>query len=367
VLLLLTSLLFLLGVQDSRFTVERELFNADQFPGPQGEWLAKGDTSEFKWSDSHIELSQKDITDNRESYIFRPIALAGPSTTPIDTNEVDSSDETSNRRSGLLRIRGEIEVVNESKQQAGSLDRSRQAGFMVWFLDGEGVVIKYTTIKSFPAYSANLYLPDRTILLPEEVQSLYLVFMLRDSDASFKITSMSASLVNESQLFNYTSYLLWAAYCLFLCCCIWLIVGSKGIIVAAGLSIIVALLILGVVIPEAWRFEFSQPLHRMILAKTSWMNLHVDISVLIFKIGHVLAFCCLTVYLLLFQQKHGHFLGCLLVGLALFAVSTEAIQLYRYDRETRITDVLLNLVGVGLGYLIYLSLSRLVSRQRTVS
>ena len=364
-LLLITSLLFYLGAHVSRFSISDSLYSSTEFPGTESQWLVKGDSSHFKWSESNVQLYQKDISDKREAYILRAITLKNIDTgsTLSDLSNGNKSIKNHKKQPRLLRIRGEIDVSRATLST--TLDRSRQAGYMVWFFSSKGTVKKYITVKPFSAHKEAKYFADRTVIVPHYVDSIALVFMLRDSDAVFDIRSMSASLVQESVFFKYTSYLLWGCYCMFLCFSIWLIMGSKAIIATSGLVVLMAVLIFGVVMPEAIRFEYLQSLYKIILSDTRLIHSSLELNVMIFKAGHVLAFICLSLYLFVFRKNNNHSIGCLILGLCLFAISTEAIQLYRYDRETRVTDVLLNLLGVGIGYLIFIFYNCLLLHRRS--
>ena len=133
-----------------------------------------------------------------------------------------------------------------------------------------------------------------------------------------------------------------------------------------GLGLLTALLIFGVVMPEAQRYDFIRSFYESISSNLRLEVWGINGRILIYKIGHVLAFILLSLYLLIFRHKSTVSLACLLCALLLFAISTEVIQLYRYDRDTKITDVFLDLLGVGVGYFIYVSFGYLISRKSKI-
>jgi len=361
-LLLLTGMLFVLGVQDSRYITNNLLYGTTDFSNSRDKWLERGDLQYYKWTESYVQVSQKNIQNKREAFIFRKIQLP----VVVSNSAFDESNIGKNigldiqQNSRLLRVRGEILVKQAS--QSKLLDHSRRAGYMVWFYDSEGDVSKYITVKSFKAQSESPHFPDRTVILPNEVDSIALVFMLRDSDAVYQINSLQASFVEESKKFKYISYALWVSYCLLLICIIWFAVGYKGLIVSAGLTVLVALLIVGIIVPDSLRLELIRPLYESILDHDRWSIWGLDISALIFKVGHVVAFAALSIYLFIFSHNKKYSIMCLACTLFIFAISTEVIQLYRYDREAKIVDIFFDMTGVAIGYMIYASFKYMTLR-----
>ncbi len=349
-----------------RFSTTEQLYNVTDFSDAENKWFLRGDISSFEWTESHLKLLQKNILDSRETFALRQIEFQTLEIEPKHASSIafEKNRLKANANSKLLRVHAEIAVIDASK--SGPLDRSRLPGYMVWFYDSEGDVKKYITIKSFKAESEALHYADRTVVVPRDVHSIGLVFMLRDSDAVFEIRSMSALFVEESKLFKLISYSLWTCYGLFICLCIWLVLGNRRLVVTIGLIVIIATLILGIIVPDAMRLEFIKSIYKYIYIISSWPTWDSFDSVLIFKVGHVLAFTIISLYLLVFRQKTKNSIVCLLCALFIFAISTETIQLYLYDREARIKDVFLDLLGVGIGYLVYVLMSYLPLNKKRI-
>ena len=213
-LLAVISILILLASQDIRFTTKMPLYSASSFSDTEEQWLKRGDSEDFQWTDSHIKLFKKNKLDKKEAFIHRSIKISrsGVNSADILANKFDSQTIGDYR---LLRVVGEIDVTPAAEPIL--IDRRRRAGYMVWFYDSAGEVKKYITVKSFNAKSESQFTADRTVVVPDDVQSIALVFMLRDSDATYKIKSMSVSFVEESKIVHLITYFLWVCYCLILC------------------------------------------------------------------------------------------------------------------------------------------------------
>ena len=114
--------------------------------------------------------------------------------------------------------------------------------------------------------------------------------------------------------------------------------------------------------PDDMRNEFIKPLYEPIVDSLRLGNWSVDSNIIIHKVGHVLGFSFLSCFLFLFRQKNKSSIVCLLCFVLLFAISTEAIQLYRHGREARVIDVFFDMLGVGIGFLVYYAFSNLTLR-----
>ena len=68
------------------------------------------------------------------------------------------------------------------------------------------------------------------------------------------------------------------------------------------------------------------------------------------KLGHVAAFCVLTVVAFIVSMRFGLKLWMVIAGLLFIGVVTELAQLFVPNRTTRYTDILWNVAGVTMGY-----------------
>ena len=72
------------------------------------------------------------------------------------------------------------------------------------------------------------------------------------------------------------------------------------------------------------------------------------------KIGHVFCFAMLTLFMLLVRRRLDVRASELVWFIILLAVATEGMQLFVAGRTTRMSDLLLDLVGAIIGYAIFL-------------
>ena len=75
-----------------------------------------------------------------------------------------------------------------------------------------------------------------------------------------------------------------------------------------------------------------------------WMGVSVG------KLGHVVAFCVLTVVACFFSMRFGVKVWVAVLTLLLISVVTELAQIFVPNRTTRYTDLLWNLAGTTIGY-----------------
>ncbi len=338
VLGIVTTLMWVFGSTNNRFTEVEVLADANTYPWSESDWLFKGDIEEFVFNEKYIQLKPEQVTSDRESYIFYKRVLPA----------IESSD------SRLIRAQADIEVTEPSILQPGKIVKEREAAFMVWSFDKNENVLSYLTVQSLPAYFVDQISVDKAVKIPADTDYIGIVIMLKDSDATFVINSIGASLVVEKNWFKVLQIVLFGLFAivtLLFLVFVYLKIGLYAVAIGACIFVIT---LFGVIVPDALRREYANPLLQLIGAVDYLRDYAIDPKLVLFKSAHILAFWVVSCFAFLALKKLETTVVVVFVALVFFAFSTESLQLFSYDRETRLIDVGINIIGIALGFVSYL-------------
>ena len=339
-----TFLLWLLASSNLHFSEEYILADSEKFPWQQTDWLFKGDTGGFVFGDETIELYPASDKTVRESYILNKLLLP----------------EISSNSTRLIRVRSTIEVSRSSDLPIGSITREREAGFMVWLFNKDQKVTNYLTVQPFPARTEDTYYIDKTIKTSKDTTTAGLVFMLRDSDAGFTIEKIDARLGTQPISYTVLQSILFFMYTAVMLLFLMFVYNRAGKL-AVGLAVVVLFTtIVGVIIPDQLRGEYTNQAIELLGSNQYIQRYAIDPKVILFKGAHVLAFWIVTCLGFLALKQFGITTIQFFITVVLFAVSTEVLQMYSYDRDARLLDFGINMIGVVLGYLSFIIITGLI-------
>lgn len=322
-LIALTVITWITGASVIQYQIESELAFESGFPGDASLWHFSGDTTNTSYTTDSIVIER--VTNN-ESYATRKFELP----------RINSAEDK------RLLVRGRINTLKIGPPQ----NIARAAAYMIWFHDDQNKTIRYITVQSLNDDTQS-YDARRIVKIPEKSKSFSIVLLNRDSEGEYELTSSNVSLISNTTLYSLVSPLVFISWIIaFAASAIWFFanIGFKSSLLAVS---ILAITIAGILLPESISQSYLVPAYKKI---TSVLHPTEKTSIIFYyKLWHFIVFFLIALFLSMKRNKLDVTLVLIFIVLTIFAIGTEGLQLHLYHRSTRLSDIIIDILGVLLG------------------
>ena len=326
VMIVLTVITWIVGLLDLHFKEGETIGFVSGFPGTLSEWAPSGDKANILLQDNAVFIQRNSP---EESYALRTFPLPTPA-------------ELGNQK---LRVQGILQTLTP----ASELPDDEVAAFMIWFKDENRETIKYTTIQALTGDDA-IYTAERVVSVPDDARYYVIALINRQSDGDFALTDASVTLVSSSLAYIISTTLIFAMWAVtIITAIVWLLRRSTrqlGIVT----GVLIVLTIVGIVLPESVSNLQALPLYRRLTSTLSFGD--TDPLVLIYKTGHFLFFFGVSLCLMLGSRALRLSLTMIIGFMVVFAIATEGLQLFLFNRSTRLFDMSVDIAGVLLAFIV---------------
>jgi len=320
---LVTVLTWAIGLLDMQYTVEKRLAFDSGFPGDTSLWKATGEAQNIEIADDAIRLSRQ--AEGR-SYAQR-------------TFDLPPAEELQDRK---LKVQGSVDIT----KQPTVTDPEQEAAFMIWFLDETSTPTVYLNVAKLDTEIAGTE-ATRIVSIPEDARYFTLAFNTGDSDGDYALTDASVDVISTNPTYQIISPIIYFCWLVIAAIVIFWLFRNAGGWLSIGLSLLVVGTFIGVLLPETITVGYVLPAYESVarvLAITGNEPLEV-----MYKIGHFVFFTLVALLIFLNLERLRLGFAIALSYLLLLAVGTEGLQLHLFDRTTRMSDIIIDLLGVLTG------------------
>lgn len=352
--------MWFVGQSTYRFKLHETLLTSEASSVSQDTWNEEWDKRGFF---SQLDISPDGVIVQRDQDPIVPEGRKIQETFVFKRMDVPIPETDSTTR--ILDVSGLVTVLSSHVERDKKLERAREAGYMVWFFDETDKAARYLTVAPLPARSVEQYQAGKMFYLPGNIRSIALVLFLRDSNAVLALNSAEVSIVEERVGFKIARYLLICVYAIAVISFLVFLLAQATLPTILGSIFLVGITLLAIVIPDQIRNSYTLGIQELILKVRFLSDLGFDGKTLLFKGGHFVAFLVLTLWMMLLGKRKGLSNICVVSVLLLFAASTEVIQVFRFDRESRISDLLIDISGLLVGLILIVLASQITNLRKT--
>ncbi len=338
-LMLATGFTWVTGLAGVEYDEGPILGFAHTFPGPAADW------------DTSTELGSVTITKSRLIIERKNAARAFAIRTFRLTDDVRAGG-------GLLRVSGKVDTLRKPNYE----EPDNIAAMLLWFVDGNGRAFNYLTVHALHGTQAR-YSGSRIVKAPDNARRIAVAMLTRDSDGKFALTDATVQQIAtplSARLVDLALAIIWGT--LIVLAGLWM-KRHASVKVSGMLLGLVVVTFIGVLMPETARMSILQPAYH-------WLASMLSVSgdrplALSFKIGHFMVFFLVALTLLSNKAALGMRTWLVLSCMLLLGIATEGLQLHLFDRTTRLSDLYIDMAGVGLALLLVSSANWARRRHRS--
>lgn len=331
VLVVLTLLTWIVGSFEFHFQTEYKFSFGNDFPGEHNLWETHGDPQNVLINDNGIRVQR---LSPKSSYAMRIFEIPPP----VLYNDYK------------VRVTGTVTTIKTASPNT----QKNIAALMIWFLDQNQQVVQYNTIEPLNANDAVIYEAERVVRVPENSRFLSLVLINRVSDGTFDLLDAEIHAVKTTNTYKIALATLLLLWSILLSTTIFWIARRSSPKSSVVIGFLLLTTLVGVLMPETVTDEDVLRLSEILTIAIPFVQ--IESLTLIYKFGHFTFFFLVT--LCLMTQRHALNLSSFTIMklMLVFAVATEGMQLYLFDRSTRTTDIAIDASGILIAFLITIAI-----------